>query len=576
VSAGYALFIFLAPLAAGVSIWLAVYSWRQRTAPGASALAWHMSAISAWLIVYIFELLTQTENATLFWDKLSYAVIVVVPVTGFAFALQYTGRQHWVTIPRLLPLCIVPALTVLVIQTNELHHLIWRSYTFIRAGPLLTQRVTAYGPWFWIYVAYAYTLTSITTLLIVAEYFRSFRVYRQQASWVLIGAIAPLVANLVYVFRLIPGLQQDYSPISLALGGIFFAIGIFRYRLFDLRPIARNMLVDSMNDAMIVLDELKRVVDVNPAAQAMVGLPANSLIGQPAASTLPFWIILAEKLTDQQEAQSAIPLAQGGIRHYYDLYVSPLRSWRGRLVGSLIVLHDVTEHQRLIQELDAYAHTVAHDLKNPLANLISYAELLRVALGDQLGREFQEELSRISALSQKLASIVDSLLLLASVRQQEQVTGEPLDMALIVAEAQSRLAVLIEETQAEIVTPEKWPAAVGYAPWVEEIWVNYISNAIKYGENPPHIEIGADPQADGEVLRFWVRDNGSGLTPEQAAQIFTPFVQLNQVKATGYGLGLSIVQRIAEKLGGTVGVESQPGQGSLFFFTLPKATTEEK
>jgi two-component system sensor histidine kinase/response regulator len=118
--------------------------------------------------------------------------------------------------------------------------------------------------------------------------------------------------------------------------------------------------------------------------------------------------------------------------------------------------------------------------------------------------------------------------------------------------------------------------AVGYAPWVEEIWVNYISNAIKYGANPPHIEIGADPQTDGEVLRFWVRDHGPGLTPEQAAQLFTPFVQLHQVKATGYGLGLSIVQRIAERLGGTVGVESQPGQGSLFFFTLPKATTEEK
>jgi signal transduction histidine kinase len=141
-------------------------------------------------------------------------------------------------------------------------------------------------------------------------------------------------------------------------------------------------------------------------------------------------------------------------------------------------------------------------------------------------------------------------------------------MACIVAEVQSRLAALIAEAQAEIVTPEQWPTAVGYAPWVEEIWVNYVSNAIKYGGQPPHIEVGADPQTDG-AIRFWVRDNGPGLAPEQATQLFTPFTRLHQVTATGYGLGLSIVQRIAEKSGGRVGVESQPGQGSLFFFTLP-------
>jgi two-component system sensor histidine kinase/response regulator len=114
----------------------------------------------------------------------------------------------------------------------------------------------------------------------------------------------------------------------------------------------------------------------------------------------------------------------------------------------------------------------------------------------------------------------------------------------------------------------KWPVALGYAPWVEEVWINYLSNAFRYGGRPPRLELGAEAQPDGRV-RFWVRDNGAGLTPEDQARLFTPFTRLDQVQVKGHGLGLSIVRRIVEKLGGQVGVESQIGQGSTFSFTLP-------
>ena len=117
--------------------------------------------------------------------------------------------------------------------------------------------------------------------------------------------------------------------------------------------------------------------------------------------------------------------------------------------------------------------------------------------------------------------------------------------------------------------PDDWPSALGYAPWIEEVWINYISNAIKYGGQPPRVELGAEKQADNTV-RFWVRDNGPGLSPEDQARLFTPFEQL-QVRAKGHGLGLSIVQRILEKMDGQVGVESEEGKGSLFYFVLAGA-----
>lgn len=171
--------------------------------------------------------------------------------------------------------------------------------------------------------------------------------------------------------------------------------------------------------------------------------------------------------------------------------------------------------------------------------------------------------------AQKAINIVEELLLLSSVRKK-QPTMQRLYMADIVRQARGRLAPLIDEYHAEVILPAKWPVATGYAPWVEEVWANYLSNGIKYGGQPPCLKLGANIQPDG-MIRFWVRDNGGGLRIEEQASLFTPFTQLSQVRATGHGLGLSIVQRIVEKLGGQVGVESQPGQGSTFSFTLPPA-----
>jgi signal transduction histidine kinase len=167
-----------------------------------------------------------------------------------------------------------------------------------------------------------------------------------------------------------------------------------------------------------------------------------------------------------------------------------------------------------------------------------------------------------------MESIIDELLLMASLRGTNSIEFEPLDMGGIVAAAQSRHNHVLRAEHVQINQPERWPSAQGYAPWVEEVWSNYLSNAIKYGGEPPCIELGAVAQPDG-MVRYWVRDNGHGLTTEQQARLFQQFVRLDQTRANGHGLGLSIVRRIVEKQGGRVGVESAVGTGSTFFFTLP-------
>jgi two-component system sensor histidine kinase/response regulator len=219
------------------------------------------------------------------------------------------------------------------------------------------------------------------------------------------------------------------------------------------------------------------------------------------------------------------------------------------------------------EELDAFAHTVAHDLKEPLSLIVLTAAVLQDYHTGLLDEDLQKRLQYVSMAADRMSNIIQELLLLAGVRKAE-VEIAPLNMESIVDRAQARLTHLFEEHQAEITPPKAWPPALGHGPWVEEVWTNYLSNACKYGGHPLIIELGAaeDP---GGMVRFWVRDNGPGLAPDEQERLFTPFTRLDRVRARGHGLGLSIVQRIVKRLGGQVGVESQVGEGSTFWFTLP-------
>ena len=237
------------------------------------------------------------------------------------------------------------------------------------------------------------------------------------------------------------------------------------------------------------------------------------------------------------------------------------------------VLHSIAtrlEKKELLDELDAFAHTVAHDLKNPLATVTGRLDLIGMTLGKADEATLRHHLNEAMKSATRLTGIIDELLILAGVRRQV-VVPQPLDMAAIVEEALEGLESLLRQQRARIEKPAAWPDSVGYAPWIMQVWGNYISNAAKYGGPEPLIRLGADTSADGRTLRAWVEDFGPGLDEAVRAKMFVPFTRISTGRAGSHGLGLSIVRRIVEKLGGKVGVESRPGAGSRFWFELPTA-----
>lgn len=345
-----------------------------------------------------------------------------------------------------------------------------------------------------------------------------------------------------------------------------------------------SAILDTTSTLVVALDLNGNIVRFNAACEYMTGYTFDEVKGE----NLWDMFLSAEeakiqKNTFEQIKQGQYPvscechwLAKDGRQRLVSWVNTALTDNKGAveyIVGTGI---DITEQrqteierQNLIEDLEAFAYTVAHDLQHTVGVSIGFADGLLNYYSTMSPEEVGEYLQHIVHSNQKMSNIIDELLLLAGVRKHK-ITPKPLNMAAIVSEALQRLSYMIDEYKAEITLSNDWSVALGHPPWVEEVWTNYISNAVKHGGRPPHVELGSSVQPDGMVT-YWVRDNGPGISTRQQAALFKPFTRLEQVQVKGHGLGLSIVRRIVEKLNGRVGVESKVGQGTVFSFTLPEA-----
>jgi PAS domain S-box-containing protein len=351
-------------------------------------------------------------------------------------------------------------------------------------------------------------------------------------------------------------------------------------------------------DSIFVKDIDLKYIYVNPAMEKLFGMPLSELIGKTDVelfgeeaekdiSEIDKKVFKGEVTIDKLEKQFS------GILHSFHTIKVPFRNHEGKIIGLCGIARDITEIKKAEKELklyaqqlqehnedlDAFSHTVAHDLKNPLGNIMGFAEIIIDNYNTLSKEEINEYLTIIIKDGNNIQQIINSLLLFANIRKDE-IKLKKLNIQEIVSECINRLSSLIEKSNAKIKLPEIWLTSYGYLPWVEEVWINYLTNAIKYGGSPPLIELGCDMVKSKDfpynMVRYWISDNGPGITVENQKKIFKKFERLDQVKTEGHGLGLSIVRRIIEKLNGKVWVESEDGKGSCFYFTLPSTNIVQK
>ncbi len=252
-------------LAAAIfAVILAVYAWGRRSIPGAIPFIMLVLATALWSIGYAFELSSGNLEWMVRWAKFEYLGITVVPLAWLAFTLQYTKQTRWLQMKTLILLGAIPALTVILVWTNELHGLIWREVERNTLDAYPTLDVT-YGPMFWVNSMYAYGLLLIGTILIFRVFFQAPLLYRRQAGILLAGSFVPWLGNIIYLTGSGPA-NLDLTPFAFTITGFLMSWGLFRYRLLDILPVAHRAVVDSMADGVLVVDAQNRVVEINPAA----------------------------------------------------------------------------------------------------------------------------------------------------------------------------------------------------------------------------------------------------------------------------------------------------------------------
>jgi diguanylate cyclase (GGDEF)-like protein/PAS domain S-box-containing protein len=340
-------------IGAAVFAGVAIYVWRLRTSPGAKALTLMLVAGVTYTLCYALELSVSGIDHKQFWGDLKYLGIGLLPVAWLAFTLQFTGRGRWLTRPMIALLAVEPALILALLAMSDTHALV-RFYPPSQAG--LRFPVAELGPLGWTNVVYAYALLLITSALFATYLFRLSTPYRRPASVLLLALLVPLVANVLYNFGIGPFGTIDITPFAFTVAIAVLVWGILHLRLLNIVPVARHVVLETLDDGVIVLDAALRVVDLNPAARRILGVDAWRAVGRPIGLLLPGHELLIERQRGGEVLREEIRLGEFPVVRDFEVTVSPLPDQNGRSAGRLLVLRDVSERKAADEQLERLAH----------------------------------------------------------------------------------------------------------------------------------------------------------------------------------------------------------------------------
>lgn len=388
-------YLFILVCGAILAVVVAGVAWRQRGTPGAVPLALMMLAAAWWAALDVGEYAVVGAGYKLVFSKLQYLGIASIAVLWLIFALAYCGYQRFLTRRNVILLWIIPSATILITLTNDLHSWMWH----ISVEPTGALNYSRQGWWWWIAFLYNYAVLIAGTAILLRTALLERRAWRGRAALLVTVVAIPWIANIIHVLGKDPA-GIELTSFAFIISGVILAFGLLRLQLFDLSPVARDLLVENMDDGVIVLDRDNRVVDINPAAQRLIGT-AQSPIGQSAETVFAAWPDVVERYRSEAQTQAEFrldpPLSAEPI--FVELHLAPLRNRRNRLIGRLITLHDVSRRRqtdmRLRQLSRAMEQSPASIMITDLEGRIQYVNPKFTAL---TGYEPHEVIGRYSNL----------------------------------------------------------------------------------------------------------------------------------------------------------------------------------
>jgi len=518
-----------------------------------------LAAATLWAGAYAGGIISADFPANYFFVVLAYAGVVTVPVAWILFVLVYTGKGKLVNRSTVVVLFAVPLLTMVLVATNQYHHLFYSSAIPVVVGSMVTW-VYSYGPLFLIHAVYSYGLILAGIVLLVSRYSGSPALFRLQIILLIIAVGIPFIASFIWVLRLGPFYAFDTTPVTFILTGVILVTAITRLQLFSLSPVAYSFLFEHMTDGVFVSNEQDLVVNVNPAASAMLGLPVKNVIGRSVLELIPGLAAEFLRCKTEVHAECRIVLPGKESGEQFEVSCMPLRPSRGTTSGRLVILHNIhvrhrTQTSLLLanQKLNLLNDVTRHDMLNTLTALLLNLEYARALSED-------EKISGILSKAEKAARIL---------QEQVEFTRDYQDMGIKEPVWQDLGDTLTRAMNG--ISPAKVRIESGvdgvkvYAdPLLEKVVVNLIENALKYGDHITYIRLRYSIGPRG--LTWYVEDDGTGIPDDEKEKIFRRGI------GKGSGLGLFLAREILSITGLKICETGTFGKGARFEISVPEGS----
>ncbi|MEQ6388007.1 histidine kinase N-terminal 7TM domain-containing protein [Bacillaceae bacterium S4-13-58] len=520
-------------------------------------------------IFSIFEITSTNVNDMIWWRNFQQIPLFVSPLVLLICTMEYVGLQY--LLKKIKILLFMPiTIYLFLIFTDQIHHLMRKSIEIAHYGSI-SKLIIQSTNLSQIFIAYGYLMVFLTLFLLLF-YFRKIpkEQWKQTLYMIFIVSVIILYSLVVGIFKL-P--VVDFKALLFIPLGIVIYFGIKRQNLYSVYPIAKDIIIDHITDGIIVLDMNYKIVDFNRAVQKMVldftgvSLQKGNKVHSNEA------LLMLQEYRETGKTKYEFSKTVSGHLVEYDVTFSSVLDKQEKQIGFLIVLYDVTEAKKLTRELEksqrvrlGFISNISHDIKNPLTSIIGFSEAI---LNGKAAADNTKVVQYIHKRSIFILELVQDLLYLSRLETRS------IPFEFSVKDAKSFFERLFQGIQEEVMTTGnsfEYELAIDRmdieidTKRMERVVHNLIHNALKYTEKQDAIK--ARVLSTGEFVEVAIEDAGIGIDPDLTDKIFERYyTDMNH--PTSHGLGLAICKEIIEIHRGTIGVKSNPGTGSTFYFTLP-------
>ncbi|GAB1472800.1 histidine kinase N-terminal 7TM domain-containing protein [Bacteroidota bacterium] len=563
-----------------VSFFASFIAWQRKNERGARELSFLMMSAGLWAFFVIPETAATVLVDKIFWSKVAYIGALSTPVLFLLFVARITGNDKFITRWNIIKLSAIPVIVFILALTNDYHKLIWTGFAPISPETNLTQYFHGLG--FWIgYFSYSYILLSISSVLLFKLSISKIKHFKAQARAILLALLCPWFASVLYVSGSNPVPGFDLVPLSMIVSGTLLSVAIFRNRLLDLAPVARETLIETLKDGILVIDRHDRIQDINKSALNYLGINQPNIVGNDFYSLNIFYRRLSDAILSSEKNQM-VEVEEGSGKRFYSVTKQEIKNYPG---SRLVVIRDKSDEIQREKDLmfamkraeesdrlkSSFVANLSHEIRTPINVITGFLEVLNQ---DDIKKE--EQVVYVDLLrknTDRILATLNDIIEISKIEAGQAVLTETqinlneiMDFLYNIFKKESDVkgleleCVKSLENREALITIDR--------PKLVTILTNLLKNSLKFTEKG---EISFGYRLDNDKLIFYVKDSGIGIPENRKEMIFNRFVQAEQTMNRPYegaGLGLSIVKAYVEMLGGRIMVNSTEGSGSEFYFSI--------